>query len=84
MESYYILLKYEYYYYLKTGVQTVSKGTDVGVQCSLPPGPPLTLLKDPNDSTTEEEVEEDLESSMSDSSYIFEDSDESRTEHTPR
>ena len=62
-------------------MQTVSEGVDVGVQCSLLPGPPLTLLKDPNDSTTEE-VEEDLESSMSDSSYIVEDSDESRTEHT--
>ena len=65
-------------------MQTVSEGVDVGVRCSLLPGPPLTLLKDPNDSTTGEEVEEDLESSMSDSSYIFEDSDESRTENTPR
>ena len=64
-------------------MQTVSEKVDVGMQCSLLPGPPLTLLNDPDDPTTEEEVEEELESSMSDSSYIFEDSDESRTEHTP-
>ena len=64
-------------------MQTVSEKVDVGVQCSFLPGPPLTLLNDPDDPTTEEEVEEELESSMSNSSYIFEDSDESRTEHSP-
>ena len=68
------LLKYEYYY-LKTGAQTVSERVNVAVQCSLLPGPPLTLLKDPDgvngyDSTTEEEAEEEMESSTSESSYI--------------
>ena len=57
-------------------MQTVSeKRVEVAVQCSLLPGPPLTLLKDPDgvndyDSTTEQEEEEEIESLMSDPSYI--------------
>ena len=72
------------------GVQTVTKRTDAAVQCSLLPGPPLSLLKEVGkpcndfDLTTKIETADKSDTAVSNSSYVCEDNEENEKIHLPR
>lgn len=78
------------YVCLYIGVQTVTKRADAAVQCSLLPGPPLSLLKELGgacsdfDSTTEVQTADESDTAVSDSSYLCEGTEENENEQAPK
>ena len=78
------------YVCMYVGVQTVTKRADAAVQCSLLPGPPLSLLKELGrtcndfDLTTEIETADKSDTAVSNSCYLCEDTEENENEHAPK